>query len=139
MPRFHLIIGSAGSRVDDTLEKSRIHDFSRGFYFHRNTETELWGCGIEGTKIIGENFRKHRNNPIRKIGAISSSERFAVEERSFPYIFCDIGDMDRKLKITVCEFAHTNRIVEIFGIVAVDRDDDFVSRIFAIARGVGVF
>jgi hypothetical protein len=67
-----------------------------------------------------------------------TEERFAIERVSRDHVSRDIGNVNTELPFAAVKFLHVDGIVEIAGIVGIDRDDKLRTQIFAIAIFVGI-
>ena len=88
---------------------------------HVAHERQTIHLGLEGTQIVGERFRQHRNHATRKIDGGPSFTRVDVDRIAVANIMRDIGDCDDESKAVAVALA-INRIVEVLGCFAVDRN-----------------
>lgn len=135
LPRLDFVVGAFPSRIDLRFGNPHVGNLSLSVDFHKNRQAEFFSAGMERTESVRETFRKHRNDAVRQVGARSSPERFAVEGGVFPDVFRDVGDMHAEFEPSAY-FFNGNRVVKVFGIGAVDGDDGFRRKVFAIRRRV---
>lgn len=134
-PGLDFVVGAFPSRIDLRFGNPHADNLSLSVDFHKNRQAEFFSAGMERTKSVRETFRKHRNDAVGQVGARSSPERLAVEGGVFPDVFRDVGDMHAEFEPSAY-FFNGNRVVKIFGIGAVDGDDGFRRKVFAIRRRV---
>jgi hypothetical protein len=83
--------------------------------------------GFERAQIVGDAFRQHRNDAVRKVHRIASRLRLAVECRAGPHVMRDVGDRHRDdIAAGICRVAvsdRMDRVVVVLGIGRIDGDE----------------
>ena len=74
-------------------------------------------------------MRQHRNDAVDQIHAAAAVVRFLVQPGVFAHIVTDIGDMHTQPDIAAWQPLHMNGIVQVLGVLAVDRHDHFVPQV----------
>ena len=76
---------------------------------------------IQRTDSIGKTFRQHWHNAVCQINTGSTFQCFPVQSTVILYIVAYICDMDSQM-VNVPLFCQGNRIIQVFGIFAINSD-----------------
>ena len=76
---------------------------------------------IQRTDSIGKTFRQHWHNAVCQINTGSTFQCFPVQSTVVLYIVAYICDMDSQM-VNVPLFCQGNRIIQVFGIFAINSD-----------------
>ena len=76
---------------------------------------------IQRTDSIGKTFRQHWHNAVCQINTGSTFQCFPVQSTVVLYIVAYICDMDSQM-VNVPLFCQRNRIIQVFGIFAINSD-----------------
>ncbi len=98
---------------------------------------------LQRAQIVGNAFRQHRHDAVRKINRIAALERFAIERRARAHVMGDVGDRDRDdmaaAIVRIGVRLGIDRVVVILGVGRVDGDQRDLAPVLAAARQVGGF
>ena len=103
-----------------------IYDLPFFIDLHQTTQSQTVLPFVERTDPIGERMRKHRNHPVRQIDAGSPLLRLPVQSTVLLHIIRDVSNVNTQIIVPVANI-QGNRIVQIFGVLPVDRHHRNVS------------
>ena len=86
---------------------------------------------IETANAVAQSLRQHRNDAIGQINAVAALVRFAVQRRARFHVGGNVGDVDTETPAAAGDSFDIDRVIEVAGIVGIDRDNELVAQIFA--------
>ena len=84
---------------------------------------------VQAAKIIGQLEWKHGDHSVRQIHTGAAMVCLIVQRCASGHIAGHVSDVDPQLKVTILFFHTIHRIIQIFGVRAVDGDDGQVAEI----------
>ena len=87
----------------------------------------------EGAEAIGEFLRQHGNDHTDEVGGITAALGLAVQSGAGMDVGRDVGDVDAYTDFAAIEWLIGEGVVEVFGVIRVDGEDDLVAVVEAPA------
>ena len=117
--------------MNNTFVKGVIEHFARTRKVHHDTQGQPVLFRIQGAKVIGNLFGKHRNHAIGKVNRRAAVPGFPVHRRIGRHELRNIRDVDAQLKSPIRQDFNIERIIEIARRFRIDRDGVASSEIIA--------
>src|SRR6185436_6994530 len=86
-------------------------------------EREPIDLRIERTDAVGKTLWQHRNCAAGKVHRCPALECLAVEDALLAHVMRDVRDVDTEKIVSIRKRTDFDCVVEVFGGLAVDRDD----------------
>src|SRR5262249_27519766 len=81
---------------------------------------------IQAANTVAQALGQHRNHAVGQINTVAATLRFAIECTAGPDIRTYVGDVNAKLPAAF-DFFDLNGVVEIAGVIGIDRDDKLLA------------
>jgi hypothetical protein len=88
---------------------------------------------LQAGQAVGDQLRQHGNHAVRQVDAGRPLASLDVQQRTRRDEMRHVGDMDSQSPVAVFEAFQRDRVVEIAGILRIDRDDRLASQIQSLA------
>ena len=124
----HLAVNALDARANDAFPKLISRDFAVRVQLQQRREREPVLTGVERTDPVREGGRQHRDHRVREIHRSPARKRLPVDRRLFPNIIANVRDVHPE-RPTIPVLFHRNRVVDIFGVRAVNGKDRRASEI----------
>ncbi len=92
---------------------------------HRVGEPVL--VGLERAQAVGEVLREHGDHPVDQVHGGAALECFLVDRAALLHVMADVGDVDADLEQVVALPLDREGVVEVLGVVRVDREDELLA------------
>ena len=125
------VVGQAAVNVDDRRDDLVARDLALRRDLHLAGHREAVDAGVETADAIAELLRQHRDDAVNEIDTRAALACLAVERLILTHIPADIGDVDAEEEGTVRIAARKDAVIEVLGILAIDRDDRQVAAVAA--------
>ncbi len=133
--RLRLLIGELGGRAHETAHEAVRPFLAVGVEHHAHGETGPRLFLAQRAEVVGNLFRQHGNDAIRKIDRVAALQGLAIERASRAHIVRDIGNRDPGDEATLVPGIIiglcVNRIVVIAGIDWVDGEEGHLRQVLA--------
>ena len=100
-------------------------------HFHQAGLDEPVDVRLEAAEPGCERLGKHVDRALGKVHRRAALVRLAIERAALLHVVRHVGDVDAQPVVTVRQPLDRNRVVEIARVLAVDGDDDAISKISA--------
>ena len=130
--RIHRRVCHSAVDPDDRLTDLMSHDDPFFIDIHEAAHCQAVAARIQGTDPVGKPVRQHRDHTVHEIHARSALICLRIERRPLLHIVTHIRNMDSEMvdRLPVDRLLrHTDRIVEVFRVLAVDRHHRDISEI----------
>ena len=107
----------------------------RAVHLHLDRDGELVLAGPQRAGLVGQHLRQHRLHRARHVHARAAAERLALEPSTRPDVGGHVGDVHPEPHAAVLA-AGRDGVVEVLGVVWVDRERGQVAQVHARVRGV---
>ena len=104
-------------------------DLTSPVHLHQTRLHEPIDVRTEAAQAGREPLRKHVNGALGKVDRRAALVGRLIERRPFRDVVRHVGDVDPQPDMAVGQAFDRDRVVEIAGILAVDRDDDAIAKI----------
>ncbi len=115
-----LIVGQARMRDDHRFVESRLAGFTGFADMHVADKGQAFDARHQRTQSVGQIFRQHRYDAIRKIHRRGARSRLAIQRAANAHVMADVGDGDDQPPAAAVDGLGVHRVVEILSIRAVD-------------------
>src|ERR1043166_9839380 len=109
--------------MNDGGIKLRLQNAPCGGNVEFNAFGEAVDVRLQRAKFIAQRFWQHGDDSIHEVGGIAPPACFLIQGCPGANIVRNIGNMDPKLPPICSEALQANSVVEIFGVVRIDGDD----------------
>ncbi len=114
-------VGQALVRVHDRFVELRVRDVTGAVDLHVADETQPVDFRFQRADAVGQRLRQHRHDEAGEVDRRGALGGLFVERRSRAHVVRDVGDRDHQAEAFAIGLA-IHRVVEILGVLAVDRD-----------------
>ena len=106
-----------------------LREFHRRIEFHKRRHGEPVFAFPQGTEVVRNPLREHRNGAVGEIDARAALIRFLIQRAPFVDVIIHVRDMHAEPIIAVVEAFERDRVVEIPRVFAVNRENAVVAQI----------
>ena len=126
-----LLVSQARGAADNRLGEARARDFPLFINLGEGGEGHAVDVGLEAADPVAQGLGKHRDDSVGEVNAVAALDGFAVELGLRPDVMRDVGDVDGDGP-TGLRALNFDGVVEILGVVGIDRDDVASAEVFAL-------
>ncbi len=95
-------------------------------------------AGNQRTPAVGDVLRQHRHDPVREVDRVAALEGGPIERTTGPHVPGDVGNRDEQVPAAgvgrIGVSVGPDRVIEIAGVLAVDRHQRDVAQILPVAE-----
>ena len=129
-----LFIAKTGRRFYQAVSEFAAKNIALFIVSNVNALGETFLVGLKAAYTVAENFRQHRDNFARQIGAVAAYLSFFIQRRIHFDKGTDIGNMNAENPVAVRVLAKTYCVVEVFCVLRVNCNNyiagNIVARVF---------
>jgi hypothetical protein len=133
----HLRIGQARMRVHHRLIELRAADLAVAIDLHVADKAQAIHLRHQRADAVRQGLRQHRHHETGEVHRGRTQLRFVVQRRAGADVVRDVGDRDHKAEAVAVRLA-VHRVIEILGVLAVDRHQRQCAQIHARRGGRGI-
>ena len=129
-----LLIGEPVAAPDHALVKAALADVPLAVHRRDHRVGEPVLVGLEGDRAVGEVLRQHGDHPVDQVDGGAALECLLVDRASLLHVMAYVRDVNADLEQVVALPLDREGVVEVLGVVRVDREDELLAQIQPPAR-----
>ena len=127
----HFLVGEAALRMDDGGVEAAFQHAAIIRDEELDTLGEAFDVGLERAQFIAQGLWEHRDDAVHEVGGVAALAGFFIQQGTGLHVMRDIGDVYPELPLALGDALEADGVIEIFGVIGVDGDDEVLAAVFA--------
>ena len=135
--RVGLPVGEPGGAVDHRPGKTRRTHVALVVELEERRGRQPIHPRLEAAHPVAQTLGQHRHDTVRQVSGVAPGARLPVQRAPGPHVMRHVGDVHAELPAARRPL-HVNGVVEIFGVIRVDGEDELAPQILPVGGLPGV-